>query len=181
MSHQYRNFTVTIPAGTPKTAPAVTDVSFPPFVVAGVRILVPPGPNGVMGFQVLSGGQQFLPWNLGEFLVTSNERLIFVADQWPDTGSWQIAGYNTGQYPHTIYVTFELNPISVEPAGPGAVDLAALSSPAAELVPGEGGGLLPAPVESSGGNSGAPAPPGAAPVLTPVGGIGGPSGFEAPQ
>lgn len=181
MGHQYRQFDVTIPTGTTKAAPTVTDVSFPPFVVAQIRVLVPPGPNGVMGFQILSGGQQFLPWNLGEWLVTSNERLIFAADQWPDTGDWQIAGYNTGLYSHTIYVTFELTPLAIAEAGPAAVDLAALSNPAAEIIPGEGGGVLPSTPESGSAASGAPAQAGGGSVLAPVGGIGGPVGFEVPQ
>lgn len=116
MARQYRSFTVTIPANTPIAAPVLTSVGFPQFTVTEIDVLVPPGPNGRMGFQIAVSGTQVIPWNAGEWIVTNNERLSFPVDGYPDSGAWQLRGYNTGVYPHTLQVRFALEPVAAVPS-----------------------------------------------------------------
>jgi hypothetical protein len=57
------------------------------------------------------GGVQVLPGVAGEWVVADDE-----ADDWeifnlPDSGAWQLTGYNTGSYDHTVYLYFFVTPI----------------------------------------------------------------------
>lgn len=181
MARQIRSRQVTVPAGTTKAAPATFNVSFPPMTVAEIDVLVPPGSNGTLGFQIASSGIQVIPWNAGEWIVTNNERLAWPTEGYPDSGDWQVIAYNTGMYDHSLWVRFSLSPVAVAVAGPVVVDLGALSSPAAGLTTGEGGGVsqpgagVGAP---TGGQAGAA---GAGSVLAPAGGVGSGAGFEVGQ
>lgn len=129
MPRQYRSFTVTIPAGTQKSAPILASIGFPPFTVSEIDVLIPPGPNGRMGFQIAVSGTQVIPWNAGEWVVTNNERLSYQVDGYPDSGAWQLRGYNTGVYDHTIQVRFALDPVAPAPSATvAAVTTAQLSN-----------------------------------------------------
>ncbi len=109
MARQIRSFTVTIPANTPETALYSADISFPPMVVTEIDIRVPPGPRGKMGFAIGSAGQPVLPYEAGQFIVADDEKIAWpLAGLW-DSGSWQLFGYNTGVYDHSVYVTFLLD------------------------------------------------------------------------
>lgn len=126
---EVRSFTVTIPAGTPQSAPAVIPVSFPPRVVAGVRWKVPSGPAGLMGWQLsMSGGVPVIPTG-GGFIVTDNDADTWYLQDQPDSGAWEVRGYNTDIYPHNVYLSFLLDLIVT---GQATVTLAGndqLSSP----------------------------------------------------
>jgi hypothetical protein len=128
MAHQVREFQVTIPKGTPIAAPVTVDVSFPPFTVVSVAARIPPGPLGQMGFRVASSRQQVIPWNPGSWIVANDDRLQWQADNYPTSGDWQIIGYNTGAFDHTIYVTFELDPVGFDTAPVVTVTPADLST-----------------------------------------------------
>lgn len=123
-------FQVIIPAGTPKTALHVEQMAMPPRVVDRVEIHVPPGPNGVMGFQIGSSGQQIIPVNQGAFLVASDDSWSWDLDGMITSGAWQLLGYNTGIYDHAVFVRFL---VSLVPLGqntaPVEPTLAQLSSP----------------------------------------------------
>ena len=73
MAVELRIFDVTTPAGTAKAAPLITSLAFPARIVERIQIVVPTGPNGQLGFQLTSGGQQVLPTNPGAFIVASGE------------------------------------------------------------------------------------------------------------
>lgn len=100
---------MTVPAGTAKAAPLVTDVSFPARTVLSVSWRVPPGPSGLMGWALTSAGTPVIPIQPDTYIVTDNQ-----ADTWPlagylDSGNWQVTAYNTGLYDHVVYLTFELD------------------------------------------------------------------------
>lgn len=120
MAREVRAFDAVIPAGTPIANPALIDVSFPVRTVMGLDLLVPSGWNGVVGFQIANSGTQVIPIQRGQFVITNDERIHWDLEHQINSGSWQVIGYNTGAYPHTLHLRFLLDVI---PLGAGAVDL----------------------------------------------------------
>lgn len=113
MATQYRRFAVTIPAGTPKATPVVINTRFEPFTVTQINIRIPPGPLGQMGFQIASSRVQVIPWATGQFIVANDEPLSYPVTDAPNSGDWQVIGYNTGVFDHTIQVEFAMDPNSI--------------------------------------------------------------------
>lgn len=113
---EVRAFEATCPAGTPKASAVVIDMSMPPRTVLKIRVRIPPGPNGLMGFAIGAVGTAIIPTNEGEWIVASDEEFEWTIPGQINSGAWQAIMYNDGIYDHTIYVTF-----TVElPAVPGA-------------------------------------------------------------
>mgnify|MGYP007071589036 CR=1 FL=1 len=146
MASEVRHFKVSTPAGTTSAAPLVSDLTMPARVVERVRFRVPPGPQGSLGFQLGSSRQQVLPWNAGEWFVLDDEELTLDLDNQISSGAWQLISYNTGTYPHAVYVTFYLRP----PQSRALDDLGQIILP-----PGypSGGGTTP-PDDGGGGDGG---------------------------
>lgn len=107
MAREVYVFDVTIPAGTAKATPQVSNLTIPARVVTEIEIIIPPGPNGLVGFALGAAGQSFLPYNPGGAFVTGNNEVI----KWPledqiTSGAWQLFGYNLGAYAHTLEIRF---------------------------------------------------------------------------
>jgi hypothetical protein len=128
MAAEVREFAAVIPAGTPQGAPVTVDVSFPQRIVRQVTWRVPPGPNGLMGWRLSMGGVQVIPTNRGAWVVASDQAETWPLDGLPDSGAWQVTGYNTGAFPHTVYLAFLLD--LTGPAGQQATLTAAQPVPA---------------------------------------------------
>lgn len=111
---EYREFDCLIPAGTPKSAPVTVGMAMPTRIVLGLHIRIPPGPNGFMGFQIGAAGQQIVPANHGIWLVMSDESVDWPVENQINSGAWQLFGYNTGNYPHTVYVRFSLALVAMD-------------------------------------------------------------------
>lgn len=47
-----------------------------------------------------------IPVNLGAWIVHDGDSTASELARLPNTGAWQVHGYNTGTFPHTIYVTY---------------------------------------------------------------------------
>lgn len=153
MAREIREFAVLVPANTPKAAPVTVNISFPAREVVAVSWRVPPGPSGLMGWQLTSAGTPVIPIQPNTYMVTDNQ-----ADTWPlegylDSGNWQVTAYNAGIYPHTVYFTFQLD-LPGAPA-PSPVPLAGT----AVSVVGTGGTVTTAPPSSG-------VPPAAMPPTT---------------
>lgn len=112
MSREIWAFAATIPAGTPQAAPVVVPVATPPRTVESIRWRVPHGPMGLMGWQLSMGGVQVLPTPGTPWVIANGEWDTWQVNDMPNSGAWQVTGYNTGIYPHTVYVEFRLNPIA---------------------------------------------------------------------
>lgn len=169
MAHEIRAFSVTIPANTPKSANFTADMSFPARVVREIDIRVPPGPGGEVGFAIGSSGVPILPYQAGAFIVTDNEDINWPLEDQIDSGSWTLFGYNTGQFPHTLYVRFRLDQVRRgAPSSP--IDATLLSSgalPTSSPFP-PGPGLPPAPPPFAPPAPPPPAPPPPLPPPPPV-------------
>lgn len=134
MAFEVREFTVTVTAGTQIAAPQLTAMTMPARIVRKVRVRVPPGPNGNVGFALAAAGVPIVPYNTGAWIVADNEILEWELEGQITSGAWQLRAYNTGAYDHTLYVVFELDipqrsgivvapvaPLIVSPAEVGSV------------------------------------------------------------
>lgn len=108
MADQIRHRSVTVPASTSIAAKFSGDISFPNGEVERVDIYIPAGHAGLTGFQLAHAHQPIIPFDIGEFIVGEDERLIYPLEDYPDSGSWQLFGFNLDVFPHTFYVTFLL-------------------------------------------------------------------------
>lgn len=124
MARQIYGFSVTTPAGTSQATPQSVDLVLPPLNVDFVRIRIPPGPSGHLGFYLGMGGGQVIPYQLGEWVTPDGEVITETLDDFVDSGDWQFVSYNTGTYDHTVQLSFGL---SVAVAPPLLVPAAPLS------------------------------------------------------
>lgn len=104
-------FQPTIPAGTPLVSPVTLAMQFPIYQVDRIEIKVPHGPNGNMGFYIALSGTQVIPYVPGNWLVLDDDNLSWDFSDLPNSGAWELVGYNTGFYPHTVYVRFFVEPV----------------------------------------------------------------------
>ena len=109
MAREVYSFPVTIPAGTLESAPLTFNLTTPPRAVVEIDVRIPPGPRGLVGFAISAAGAQVLPTNLGEWFIGDNEPLSWPLKSPIDSGAWQLTGWNTGQYDHTLYVVFQVD------------------------------------------------------------------------
>ncbi len=116
-------FAVTIPAGTAKANPLVTPTVFPARRVTGIQWLIPPGPSGKAGWRITMGGVQVVPVNAGAWIIRDGALDGHALARLPDSGGWDVTGYNTGTFPHTIYVTFAVEILRAVPDIPAPIAL----------------------------------------------------------
>ena len=113
MAREVRHFTVTIPAGTPIATPVTTSINFFPRKVHQIYWRVPNGPQGQMGWRLTMHTIQVLPTPGSDLWVIANdEHDTWTVDEMPDSGAWEVTGYNTGAYSHSVYLAFSVNPTS---------------------------------------------------------------------
>lgn len=97
---------VTIPAGTPQSAPIATPLVWPDGIVRVIEMDIPPGPSGLVGFYIAHSGTQLIPETAGQFIVSDNRFFSWPVEDFPDGGKWSVVGYNLDVYPHSIQFHF---------------------------------------------------------------------------
>jgi hypothetical protein len=115
MALRILQYAATIPAGTPKTAPRTTTFPLDNWEVEAVELEVPPGASGLMGFYVANNGVQWVPQPAGTWLVWNDVLLRYPLEGQPNASGWQVVGYNTGVFPHTVTVRFHVVEVKHEP------------------------------------------------------------------
>lgn len=141
MARELYEFQALIPAGTPLFAPVTIAVTMPVRLVRSIEWMVPPGPGGTMGWALAAAGQNIIPVNRDAWIVTDNEQRTWELTDTIESGAWQVKGYNTGLFDHTVYLRFLVDlwqdgqaapvpaPIPVDQLAPlTADDLAALTN-----------------------------------------------------
>ena len=135
---EIRSFTATIPAGTTSDAPVTIDIPFPPRIVEAVTWQVPPGPSGLMGWRLtMSGGNAVIPSG-GGWIIADDRVGTWPLHGYPDSGAWEVTGYNTDVYDHTVYLEFLLGLLGAGPVPlilPSNADLSAPLSASTAGVP----------------------------------------------
>lgn len=104
MAREVWSFQATIVAGSTVFAPTRVSTTIPVRQVDRLEIVVPPGPSGVMGFAITMGGVNVIPVQPGTFMITDNERISWDLSNLPNSGTWQVSGFNGGNFDHTIYL-----------------------------------------------------------------------------
>lgn len=132
MADEIRHFTATIPAGTLLTSPVTINIATSVRVVTQIDWRVPPGPMGTFGWQLAMGGVIVFPVQSDPFVVADNQSGTWQVSNAPDSGAWQVIGYNTGANPHSVYLAFHCDPPE-RPIILGALIPAYQLSPAPDL------------------------------------------------
>jgi len=133
---EIRSFAVTIPSGTLESAPYTEDIFFPARIVTGVHWKVPRGPSGLMGWRLtMSGGNAVIPAG-GGWIITDDDSDTWPLTGQPDSGAWELTGYNLGSYDHTVYLTFLLDLVGQTITNPALVTVASgvVTTPVSTLV-----------------------------------------------
>lgn len=139
MADEVRRFTATIPAGTLSTAPVTLDVSFPVRTVRTIDWRVPPGASGLMGWRLTMGGVQVIPTKSDPWVIDDGHAGTFALDGYPDSGAWQVTGYNTGAFNHSVYLVFHVD-LPTPPAKARQLIAPALLGPVPDWTALPGGG-----------------------------------------
>jgi hypothetical protein len=105
-AHEVYDFAVTIPAGTPVAAPVTVATPMPARRIVSIHWRVPSGPLGLMGWRITSAKAQIIPRQAGSFMVTDGQSGTWPLANLPDSGAWEVTGYNTGIQPHTVYLSY---------------------------------------------------------------------------
>ena len=105
----YYPVSLTVPAGTPASAPATVQPFTSDKDLISIELQVPPGHSGFTGFSVTYDGTTILPWSTtgAQWIIADNYVKEF------DVGMrvgphMTITGYNTDQFPHTFYVRLKV-------------------------------------------------------------------------
>lgn len=132
---EVRSFVVTIPASTALASPLITDITMPAREVQWVTWRVPSGPAGLMGWRLtMSNGNPVIPVGGGWIIADGNSATWNVYDQ-PDGGAWEVTGYNTDIYPHSVYLDFGLTPVSAPASIQPQIPSSSLGSTTAGTTP----------------------------------------------
>lgn len=130
MAIEVYQFAVTIPAGTANTSPYSANLTLPLFDIESIDLEVPPGPSGLMGFYLALSGQQWIPHSTGQWIVWDNTKVNWPLSEQPTSYGWQLYGYNTDVYPHTVTVRFHVNLVpDVQQPTPPTVNIIATPTP----------------------------------------------------
>lgn len=125
-------FQAVLPPGTDPTAPTRVPTPLPARRVHAIRWRIPAGPLGFMGWMITMGGTPVLPRPPGTFMVTDGHSGEWSLDGLPDSGAFEVTGYNLGAFPHTVYVTYMASPL-IRAVYPGASVTAAQLAEAPDL------------------------------------------------
>lgn len=129
-------FIATIPGGTPESAPVTVDLELDNWSIEQIDLEVPPGPAGLMGFQVYNNGVAWIPYGAGQWLVWDNTKESYYMTDQPNGSGWAIVGYNEGFYEHSVTVRFHVNPVApiASTTAVPAVTFVTSDTPASESV-----------------------------------------------
>ena len=126
MAVEVYHFAVTVPAGTPQTAPVITATALPVRKISRISWRFPPGCAGLVGFRVTMGGVAVMPLPRGTFVIGDALAGSWDLTDQPDSGAWEVTAYNTGTFAHVLHVDYHAEltqPPARRPALPGLVEL----------------------------------------------------------
>jgi hypothetical protein len=113
MSYMVRQFSATIPMNTPLSAPVTVNLATGWWQIDVIDLEVPPGPAGLMGFQLWIGGGQWIPFEPGEYLVWDDIQNSWVMTDQPLGQQWSIVGYNEDDFnDHAVTVRFHISQVA---------------------------------------------------------------------
>lgn len=126
---------VTVPLGTLRTAPATFPLTWREGYVEFIEVKVPPGPSGLVGFQLLHSGARIIPRQANTFVVTDDETIRWDLEGYPSGASWAVRAYNEGVFDHTLQLRVGINEI-------GRQEVTTVPSSLPPILPTSAGALL---------------------------------------
>lgn len=114
MAAEVHQFSATIPAGTPMDSPVSIPLEQANYEIESIDLEVPPGPSGLVGFVLALDDTQWLPWELGEYIIWNDRTENWPLNDQVVNGGWNIVGYNLGVYDHTVTIRFHVNPLDID-------------------------------------------------------------------
>lgn len=118
MADRIEPFVVTIPAGTSIAGAQTFPMLFPDGIVTHITITVPPGPSGFVGFQLRHKGGPVIPYVGNTFIIADDRVIEWPVSNMPTATGWELFGYNTDVYDHTLYLEFQVDEIPVSTTKP---------------------------------------------------------------
>lgn len=136
MAYRVIPFTSTIPAGTPIATPVTIPLTLDNWTIEQIDLEVPPGPSGLMGFQVYNNGVAWIPYGTGNWIVWDDHSEQYSLRDQPNGSGWAIVGYNLGLFPHSVTTRWHVNPIqpAAATAAPPTVTVVTTTAPMFEPV-----------------------------------------------
>lgn len=130
MAYRVLQFQSTIPAGTPIASPVSIALPIDNWEIEAVDLEVPPGPAGLMGFAIFNNNVQWIPYGAGEWIVWDDVQQSWPISGQPNASGWSILGYNLGNWPHSVYTRWHVNPVTqAQPSAQSAPPITIVSSP----------------------------------------------------
>ena len=130
MGEEVLAYTATIPAGTAKATPVTINLPIFNWDIESLDLQVPTGPNGLMGFYLALSGEQWIPHVRGQYLVWNDHFQNWPLTKQPTNKGWQVVGYNTDVYDHSVFLRFHVNSLS-PPQQPASPSLTIITQPLA--------------------------------------------------
>jgi hypothetical protein len=96
---------LTIPAGTPPTAPVSIAWPLEDNQLRELTVQVPDGPSGLAGFNIVRAGQQIIPFANDTYIVSNDRTFVFPFEDQISASGLVGTGYNTDIYDHSFYLT----------------------------------------------------------------------------
>lgn len=118
--------TIVTPPHSWVAQPLVTAISLGDAFLESLSYYVPSGSSGALAWQVLYAGAPLYPWgDATETITVSDERDTIIVGT--EIGSsLTVETYNTGSYPHALYLQFAYVPMSVYSTAPPSANIVAL-------------------------------------------------------
>lgn len=135
---------LTVPAGTPASAPVSAVVPVTTGWIGKARLTIPDGHNGLTGWALQVAGTTVIPYSGSGYVISNNHVYEWELNRQVNTGQVVVMGYNTGQFPHTFYFYGEWQ--SQAPTPPVSAVLAS-GTPAASDVTADVGDLAVTPAD----------------------------------
>lgn len=110
---------IVVPAGTLAAAPQTTALTLRDAVLERIEVRIPPGPSGLVGFAFLHSGQQVIPFQAGDWIITDDELLDWGTENYPTGNKWSVRAYNIDLYQHSLYLRLHFReiPLALPSAG----------------------------------------------------------------
>lgn len=133
MAYRVLPFVVTVPANTLITAPQTMPLALDNWELESVDFEVPPGPAGLVGFQLLNNGVAWLPYGGVDWVVWDNRTQNFPLTDQPNGSGWAVKAYNAGAYQHQVTLRFHVNPVDnpATAAQPPTINIVTTPAPGA--------------------------------------------------
>jgi hypothetical protein len=109
MADRIALFDILVPAGTTKASMTAFSMAFSPGTVEAIEIDVPPGSAGNLGFQIWSGGSQYIPLVGAGYYVLDDVHKVWPITGANNQGDFKLVAYNTDLWDHQLAITFRIN------------------------------------------------------------------------